>query len=86
MRLEKHWVGDDYDECVAKAEQKMASMASECDSSYTEEEMEQLMELFNGVAHTECFVTIFKTSCGSYVENTLASMAGSMAGSMAARK
>ena len=76
--------GDDYAECVAKADDKMASMAPECDSSYTEEEMEQLMELVNGVAHTKCFMAIFKTSCGSNVENTLASMAGSMVASMVA--
>merc|ERR1712123_18975 len=47
--------GDEYDQCVTKAEEKMASMAPECDASYTEEEMTQLGELVNAVAHTECF-------------------------------
>merc|ERR1719341_2268696 len=73
--------GDGYDECVAKAEEKMATMAPQCDDAYTEEEIAQLEELANAVAHTECFMAIFKKSCGSYVKNSLASMA-----SVAARK
>merc|ERR1712123_460490 len=75
--------GEEYDQCVTKAEEKMASMAPECDASYTEEEMSQLGELGNAVAHTECFKAIFAKSCGSYVKNSLASMFGDM---MAARK
>ena len=67
--------GDDYDECVVKAEEKMASMAPQCDDAYTEEEIAQLEELANAVAHTECFMAIFKKSCGSYVMNSLAAMA-----------
>merc|ERR1712123_106849 len=70
--------GDEYDQCVTKAEEKMASMAPECDASYTEEEMTQLGELVNAVAHTECFKAIFAKSCGSYVKNTMASMFGDM--------
>merc|ERR1712106_595238 len=70
--------GDEYDQCVAKAEEKMASMAPECDASYTEEEMAQLGELVNGDAHTECFKAIFAKSCGSYIKNTMASMFGDM--------
>merc|ERR1711892_701080 len=70
--------GDEYNQCVTKAEEKMASMAPECDASYTEEEMTQLGELANAVAHTECFKAIFAKSCGSYVKNNLASMFGDM--------
>merc|ERR1712123_478253 len=70
--------GDEYDQCVTKAEEKMAAMAPECDASYTEEEMTQLGELVNAVAHTECFKAIFAKSCGSYIKNTMASMFGDM--------
>ena len=56
-----------------------------CDASYTEEEMSQLGELVNGIAHTECFMKIFKESCGSYVKNTIASLAGPIT-TMAGRK
>merc|ERR1711892_362951 len=70
--------GDEYDQCVTKAEEKMASMAPECDASYTEEEMARLGELGNAVANTECFKAIFAKSCGSYIKNTMASMFGAM--------
>merc|ERR1719431_259795 len=44
-----------YDTCVQMAEEKMANLG----------------ELVNGIAHTECFMKIFKESCGSYVKNTI---------------
>ena len=70
-------VGSDGDNILAH------NFTFRCDASYTEEEMTQLGELVNAVAHTECFKAIFAKSCGSYVKNNLASMFGDM---MAARK
>jgi len=33
---------------------------------YKEAEKEKLVELFIGIAETECFMTVFKKFCGSY--------------------
>ena len=43
---------------------------------YTEDEQADLNEMFNGVAHTECFAVMFEEGCGAYMENTIDAMAG----------
>merc|ERR1711915_833473 len=67
--------GEEYETCYNKAIKKMAKMAPKCDSKYSEDEMAQLEELADGVAHSECFMAVFKKSCGDYVMKTLASAA-----------
>merc|ERR1719167_1917152 len=66
--------GEEYETCYNKA---IAKMAPKCDSKYSEDEIAQLEELADGVAHSECFMTVFKKSCGDYVMKTLASAAAS---------
>jgi len=66
--------GDEYEECLVKAEEKMKSMDKKyekCKDKYDEEEQARLKELFTGIAETECFKIVFKNSCGSYVKNKL---------------
>merc|ERR1711915_764962 len=65
--------GEEYETCYNKAIKKMAKMAPKCDSKYSEDEIAQLEELADGVAHSECFMAVFKKSCGDYVMKTLAS-------------
>merc|ERR1712083_927904 len=67
--------GEEYETCYNKAIKKMANMAPKCDSKYSEDEIAQLEELADGVAHSECFMAVFKKSCGDYVMKTLASAA-----------
>merc|ERR1711915_883879 len=67
--------GEEYETCYNKAIKKMAKMAPKCDSKYSEDEIAQLEELADGVAHSECFMAVFKKSCGDYVMKTLASAA-----------
>merc|ERR1712029_762184 len=67
--------GEEYETCYNKAIEKMAKMAPKCDSKYSEDEIAQLEELADGVAHSECFMAVFKKSCGDYVMKTLASAA-----------
>jgi hypothetical protein len=43
---------------------------------YTEEEQATLMSVMNGVGRTECFYHMFDESCGLYMSNTVAAMAG----------
>merc|ERR1719419_1777427 len=59
--------------CTAKvqAREKMANVALECDSKYSDEEMQKLEELADAIAHTECFQYIFKKSCGTYAIKSL---------------
>jgi len=64
---------NEYDECVAEFE-KLAMGFGKCMKSYSDEEKQQLTEVFNGVAHTECFKTAFEQSCGEYMSNTIAAM------------
>ena len=47
-----------------------------CMKEYTEDEQADLNEMFNGVAHTECFAVMFEEGCGAYMENTIDAMAG----------
>ena len=47
-----------------------------CKKEYDEEEKERLVELFTGIAETECFMAVFKKSCGSYVKNNLSNILG----------
>merc|ERR1712025_839932 len=73
--------GDQYEECLAMAEEKMKSMEKKykkCLKKYDEEEKARLDELFTGIAETECFMTVFKKSCGSYVKNNLSTILGGM--------
>merc|ERR1711920_148766 len=58
--------GEEYEACYAMAMEKMANVAPECDSKYSDEDMQKLEELADAIAHTECFEYIFKKSCGSY--------------------
>merc|ERR1712055_1141725 len=71
--------GDQYEECLAMAEEKMKSMDKKykkCKKEYDEEEKARLVELFTGIAETECFMAVFKKSCGSYVKNNLSNILG----------
>merc|ERR1719317_981771 len=57
--------GDQYEECLAMAEEKMKSMEKKykkCLKKYDEEEKARLDELFTGIAETECFMAVFKNS------------------------
>ena len=47
-----------------------------CMKEYSEDEQADLNEMFNGVAHTECFAVMFEEGCGAYMENTIDAMAG----------
>merc|ERR1712212_1011769 len=69
--------GDEYEECLVRAEEKMKSMDKnykKCEDKYDEEEEARLMELFTGIAETECFKYVFKNSCESYVKDKLSSI------------
>jgi len=72
--------GDPYAECLAMAEKKMESMAKKynCEGKYDEEEKARLDELFTGIAETECFMYVFKESCGSYVKKNLSTILGGL--------
>ena len=43
---------------------------------YSEDEQTDLNEMFDGVAHTECFAVVFEESFGAYMMNTIDAMAG----------
>jgi len=64
-------MGEDYDECMAKFEEKERAK-EKC--SYTEEEETQLEEVFRGVAHTTCFKKVFEIGCGTFMENYINDM------------
>ena len=49
-----------------------------CEGKYDEEEEARLDELFTGIAETECFMYVFKKSCGSYVKKNLSTILGGM--------
>merc|ERR1739846_285306 len=71
--------GDEYEECLLFAEEKMKSMDKKykkCMKKYNEEEKEKLAALFTGIAETECFMYVFKKSAGSYVKDNLSSILG----------
>merc|ERR1712168_480999 len=73
--------GDQYEECLAMAEEKMKRMEKKykkCMEKYDDEEKARLNELFTGIAETECFMAVFKKSCGSYVKNNLPTILGGM--------
>merc|ERR1719309_1892759 len=72
-------MGDEYKECLLMAEEKMKSMDKEyknCEDEYDDEEKERLVELFTGIAETECFMYVFKKSAGSYMKDNLATILG----------
>merc|ERR1719357_2066192 len=74
-------MGDEYEECLLWAEEKMKSMDKEykkCEmkNKYNDEEKERLVELFTGIAETECFMYVFKKSAGSYMKDNLATILG----------
>merc|ERR1712055_1256961 len=69
--------GDEYEDCVLKAEEKMKSMDKKykkCEDKYDDEDKARLVELFTGIAETECFKVVFKNSCESYVKDKLSSI------------
>merc|ERR1719516_287857 len=69
------------DKLEAMAEEKMKSMEKKykkCMEKYDDEEKARLDELFTGIAETECFMAVFKKSCGSYVKNNLPTIFGGM--------
>merc|ERR1719376_545630 len=71
--------GDEYEECLLFAEEKMKSMDKKykkCMKKYNEEEKEKLAALFTGIAETECFMYVFKKSAGSYVKDNISSILG----------
>merc|ERR1719206_917991 len=72
--------GGDYEDCLAMAKEKMKSMDKKynCEGKYDEEEKARLDELFTGIAETECFMHVFKKSCGSYVKNNLSTILGGL--------
>ena len=49
-----------------------------CEGKYDEEEEARLDELFTGIAETECFMYVFKESCGSYVKKNLSTILGGL--------
>merc|ERR1711962_880816 len=72
-------MGDEYEECLLWAEEKMKSMDKKykkykCEEKYNDEEKERLVELFTGIAETECFMYVFKKSAGSYMKDNLATI------------
>ena len=50
-------------------------------NTYPEEEAAVLRAVLNGVARTECFKKMMDDSCGLYMSNTMAAMAGGNPGS-----
>jgi len=66
---------DEYVECIAEIE-KSAMGFGKCMKSYSDEEQQQLTELFNGVAHVQCFEKAFEQGCEMYMSNTIYAMAG----------
>merc|ERR1711942_382724 len=72
--------GDDYEDCLNIAKEKIESMDKKynCEGKYDEEEEARLDELFTGIAETECFMHVFKKSCGSYVKNNLSTILGGL--------
>merc|ERR1712168_1010738 len=77
--IEEPLKGDEYEECLLFAEEKMKSMDKKykkCVKKYNEEEKDRLAELFTGIAETECFMYVFKKSAGSYVKDNLSSILG----------
>ena len=47
-----------------------------CMSKFSDEEIQALSTVLNGIARTECFKSISEKSCGEYVNNLVDSMAG----------
>jgi len=66
---------DEYVGCIADIE-KSAMGFGKCMKSYSDEEQQQLTELFNGVAHVQCFEKAFEQGCEMYMSNTIYAMAG----------
>merc|ERR1719402_1697596 len=69
--------GEEYEKCLEEAEEKMKSMDKKykkCEDKYYEEDKARLVELFTGIAETECFKVVFKNSCESYVKDKLSSI------------
>merc|ERR1712215_193446 len=72
-------MGDEYEECLLWAEEKMKSMDKKykkCEKTYNDEDKEKLVELFTGIAETECFMYVFKKSAGSYMKDNLVTILG----------
>merc|ERR1712183_463956 len=68
--------GDDFAQCVAEFEASAMGFGQKCVKTYAEEEAAVLTAVLNGVARTECFKTMMDHSCGLYMSNTMAAMAG----------
>merc|ERR1719342_115047 len=69
--------GEPYEKCLAKAEKKIMSMAKKYKKcKYNAEEKARLEELFTGIAETECFMGVFKQSCGSHILGGMMPAAG----------
>merc|ERR1712183_1147990 len=68
--------GDDFAQCVADFESSAMGFGQKCVKTYTEEDAAVLTAVLNGVARTECFKTMMDHSCGLYMSNTMAAMAG----------
>merc|ERR1719348_2469015 len=72
-------MGDEYEECLLMAEEEMKSMDKKykkCMKKYNDEDKEKLVELFTGIAETECFMYVFKKSAGSYMKDNLVTILG----------
>jgi hypothetical protein len=83
---------EEYEESIANTEAKAAmpykkweskhqlyrtrNVCFRCMKEYSEDEQADLNELFNGVAHTECFAVMFEEGCRAYMENTIEAMTG----------
>merc|ERR1719446_1843107 len=70
------WMDSDMNEMKEAIEADIDTLPNEISEAlkgdkYDEEEQARLKELFTGIAETECFKTVFKNSCGSYVKNKL---------------
>merc|ERR1711910_86612 len=67
--------GDDYTACLDKFEDEAMGFGG-CMDGFTDDEKLQIGAAMNGVAHIMCFKSVFEESCGLYMSNTMASMAG----------
>merc|ERR1712142_265803 len=67
--------GTDYSECMAKIEDG-AMGYSKCMGNFTDEEQATLGQVFNGVAHAECFDFSFMEGCTDYMDAMMDDMAG----------
>merc|ERR1739844_740952 len=67
--------GDTYATCVEDFEADAMGYEG-CMDGFADEEKQQLADAMSGVGRIMCFKSVFEESCGLYMSNTMASMAG----------